>query len=143
MISPNLLQAQVVTALQGNATLVAALPELGAGIREAEWHGTDFQYPCVRVRRPALEVQPNGGRCLDAVANATFMVDVHSKRDTSRIAQEILGLVEAALRGQTLNTADLSATALRPTALAPVSENPENETIWSGSATFRTVVSAR
>ena len=140
MISPDLLQAAVVARLRGDANVIAAVPESADGVREAEWHGTAFQYPNVRVHRPALEARPYGGRCINRVATAGLVVSVHSKRDTSRIAQQLLGIVETALRDTVLETVALRTTNLMPVSLEPVAPNPQNELVWSGRATFRTVV---
>ena len=140
MISPNLLQAQVIARLKVDAPLVAALPEGENGIHERDWHSTDFSYPCVRVDRPRLTPQPNGGSCTDRVADALIDVIVASKRDSSRPTSVIMGLVQEALAGRTFSTLALRTTALRPMQMSPVEPSPEYENVWQGRISLGTVV---
>lgn len=140
MISPNLLQAAIVARLQANAVLVEALPDGVNGIKEAEWQGTAFTYPAVRVDRPRLEPQPNGGHCIDRVSNATIDVAVLSKRESSRPASVIVGMVEDALAGATIVSAALRSTALHPLLVSPVEPSPQYENVWQGRVTLGTVV---
>jgi len=147
MISPDLLQAEVVTILRADTILIAALPENSNGVREMQWKGTAFQYPCVRVERPNLQLQSNSGACEHRVSDAVVRVSVHSKVDSSISAQQVLGLVEKALRGRTITTAALRATQLYVISMAPVS--PETlpgqpsapGEVWTGSINLRTIVS--
>ena len=142
MISPNLLQAAIVARLQANAVLIAALPDGANGVKEAEWHGTGFNYPAVRVDRPRLEPQPNGGHCIDQVSNATIDVAIISKRESSRPASVIMGMVEDALAGGTIVTAALRSTALHPLLVSPVEPSPQYENVWQGRVTIGTMVTA-
>ena|SRR3990167_8869605 len=146
MISPDLLQAELVAILRANAAVIAALPEAANGVREMQWKGTAFQYPCVRVERPGLSLQPNGGACEHRIADAAVRISVHSKRDSSIIAQQILGFVEEALRGRTIATAALLATQLYLVSMAPVEPGAVPGTsqpsdIWTGTVNLRTIVS--
>lgn len=147
MIRPDQLQAAVIARLRADDVLVDALPEGQNGIREAEWHGTAFQYPNVRVERPQLQEQPNGGACLGRVADALVEITVASKRDSSRPASVILGMVEQALSGATITVAAvLRTTGLRPVLMSPVvplaagTQGREME-IWQGRLSIGTVVS--
>ena len=147
MISPDLLQAEIVSILRADATVIAALPEVANGVREMQWKGTAFQYPNVRVQRPALQLQPNGGSCEHRIADALVSISVHSKRDSSIIAQQILGFVESALRGRTITTAALRATQLYVVSMTSVT--PEGlpgqpsapGEVWTGTVSLRTIVS--
>ena len=142
MIEPEVFQAQLVARLRGDADLIAALPEAAAGVREAEWHGTAFQYPCVRVRRP--EMSPHGnGNCSHRISNATFEVLAVSKRDSSITAQQVQGLIHKALEGVLLETADLRTIPIRTMALAPTGPSPQEADVWLGGVGFRTVVIER
>ena len=149
MISPDLLQAALVAILRADAAVIGALPEVANGVREMQWKGTAFDYPNVRVERPALTLQPNGGSCEHRVASATVRVSVHSKQDSSRTAQQILGLVEDALVGRTIETAALRATQLYIVGMAPVAPadvayaSAPSGDIWTGTLSLSTIVSQR
>jgi len=146
MISPDLLQAALVAILRADAAVIGALPEVANGVREMQWKGTAFQYPNVRVARPALTLQPNGGSCEGNVADAEIIVSVHSKRDSSILAQQILGFAEAALRGRTIDTGALRTTNLYVLAMNPVSPTsipgqPSSPgDIWTGTINLSTIV---
>ena len=147
MIAPDLLQAALIAHLRADATLVAALPELANGIRESQWRGAAFQYPCVRVGRPALAPYGNG-TCSDRDARAMWEVQAISKADSSITAQGLQGLVLAALEGRALTTAALKTISIRPVTLSPVQPagNPQTVGIspvgdvWIGPIMFRTIV---
>ena len=148
MISPDLLQAALIGTLRADASLIAALPEAADGIREAQWRGTAFEYPCVRVGRPALLPYGNG-TCAGRDSRAAWEIHAISKADSSLTAQDLQGLILAALEGQQLATASLKTIAIRPVNLSPVAPVGNSQTVgispvgdvWMGTISFRTIVS--
>jgi len=148
MISPDLLQTALIAQLRADAALIAALPEAADGVREAQWRGTAFQYPCVRVGRPSLAPYGNGS-CSDRDSRAAWEIHAISKADSSMTAQDLQGLILAALEGQRLATIDLRTLPIRPLTLSPVSPVGNSQTVgisavgdvWMGTIIFRTIVS--
>ena len=147
MIAPDLLQAALIATLRADAALITALPELANGVREAQWRGTAFQYPCVRVGRPSL-VPYGNGTCSGRDSRASWEIHAISKADSSLTAQDLQGLILAALEGYQLSTADLKTIAIRPVTLSPVAPVGNSQTVgispvgdaWMGSISFRTIV---
>jgi len=92
MMNNNDLQEAIVYRLKHNAALLAALSDTDE-IREAQWQGIEFVYPCVRV---AL------GNQVSALAgcelyNIAFSILVFSEEESSKEANEIAYLVSEAL----------------------------------------------
>jgi len=145
VIEPDLLQAALIAHLRTDAALISTLPELADGVREAQWRGTSFQYPCVRVGRPSLGPYGNG-TCSDRDSRATWEISALSKADSSITAQDLQGLVLGALEGRRLATADLRSLPIRPVLLSPVGPADSRLSIgtggeaWMGRITFRTIV---
>ena len=148
MIAPDLLQAALIAHLRADAALITALAEGANGVRESQWRGTSFQYPCVRVGRPALTPYGNG-TCSGRDARAMWEIQAISKADSSITAQDIQGLILAALEGRQLATADLKTISIRPVTLSPVAPAGNSQTVgispvgdvWVGVISLRTIVS--
>lgn len=136
MISVTELQTALIAKLQADVTLITILPEGVESIREMEWRGTDFEYPCVRVSRV---IAIPAGRCLWSV---NWTVAAYSKRDSSISAQNIQGLIVAALDGRQLNTPLLSTTSIRVQAAQAVSPTP-GEDLWTGQTIFTTLAGSK
>lgn len=105
MISAELIQKAVIAKLKANAALVAALPSAD-NIKEAQWQGTDFTYPAVRVDGNPQEPIGNGVDHLK-LSTVSWAVKVYSEKDSSFEAGNIMGLVlQALFNTQILNATD-------------------------------------
>ena len=49
MIADNLVQADLITKLKSIASVTNVLGDGILGIKELEWQGDEFKYPCVRL----------------------------------------------------------------------------------------------
>ena len=49
MIADNLVQADIITKLKSIVAVTNLLGDGVSGIKELEWQGDDFKYPCVRL----------------------------------------------------------------------------------------------
>lgn len=137
MISPNFVQAAIVAHLQGYGPLVALLPDGAEGIREAEWKGIDFQYPCVRVQRSYLSAFGDGN-CASRTSRVQVTITASSKKDSSIVSQQIQGQIVAALDGQRFETSDAMIPFLRPQQVIPSTPGVGIlADIWEGPVTFR------
>lgn len=108
MISLDLLQAAIVTALKADAPLVAMV---GDEIRESQWQGTDFTYPGVRV--DVYSGAPIGEKCVDTHSVVGFAILCYSENDSSQEADQIAGLVVDALFLSTLTAATFYSGSIR------------------------------
>lgn len=95
MLSLNEIQAAVITRLKANAPLVAALGAGGVEVRESQWQGNEFVYPCVRVR---------AGPLLPGATGCPYRSDIgvvcFSEHASSQEAVNLAALVSTALDDQ-------------------------------------------
>jgi hypothetical protein len=92
MMNNNDLQEAIIDRLKHNVALLAALTDADE-IREAQWQGTEFVYPCVRV---ALGTQvPSIAGC--ELYSISFSISAFSELESSKEANEIAYLVSEAL----------------------------------------------
>jgi hypothetical protein len=101
MISNELIQQAIITKLKANTPLVNWLEDLSAGseIRESQWQGVAFTYPAVRVEAGTQVPDGNLGTCHTSRSELPFTVISFSDADSSRQADILAGLVNAALFG--------------------------------------------
>jgi hypothetical protein len=138
LVSPDEVQAALIAALKANAALVAALKEGASGIREAEWKGTAFEYPNVRLGR--IVMTPYGdGNCTPHSQRVTFNVMANSKLDSSKTAQTIQGLILDALDGLRISaTGFVGMVPIRLVQQMPASPDPNG--LWTALTNLRTIV---
>jgi hypothetical protein len=133
MLSPTTVQAALVALLKADPLLVAALSSADA-IKEAQWRGTKFAYPAVRVDISDMRPQGNGACAKRWLATAGSIL-VYSKGDSSAECENILGLVENAIVGRHLSAAGLTSLEFRVDQVV----YPFRETnLWRGEILFAT-----
>lgn len=93
MISPDSLQREIINLLKGNTPLVTAI---GSEIREDQWQGTKFVYPCVRVD-VGLGVPVGDGNCQDTISRVNWVVQAYDENPSSNICGNLIALVFNAL----------------------------------------------
>ncbi|OGS01184.1 MAG: hypothetical protein A2V88_08875 [Elusimicrobia bacterium RBG_16_66_12] len=86
----------LIALLKANGPLVAALPAAGA-IKEAEWRGTNFDYPAIRLDITGGGPQGNGA-CAEGWTGVAGSVIALSKEDSSGECLTLLGLIQDALQ---------------------------------------------
>ncbi len=130
MVSNDLIQTALITRLKANAALVARIT--AAEVRENQWQGTNFDYPCVRVsvtlQTPLMEWE----QC--SWSRVTFSVFSMSELDSSKEADEIAGLVNAALHKVSFAGTGFKFLKIRSMGLA--SATRMSERIWRAEASF-------
>lgn len=87
------LQKAIIYKLKQNAALLASLSDT-TEIREAQWQGIDFIYPCVRVALGSQQTHIRG--C--TLHNLSFSVSAFSEQISSKQANDIAYLVAEALK---------------------------------------------
>jgi len=96
MVSVENIQGAVIALLQGNAPVMALTAN---DVREDEWQGLDFKYPCVRVAIDMVVPQENGN-CRQVKALASFTIQCYDDSSSSRRCAMLSGLIVTAIFGQ-------------------------------------------
>jgi len=93
MINNNDIQEAIVAKLKANGNLTAALAT-SLEIRESQFQGVDYAYPCVRVK---LGTQvPQIPDC--PIYSMPFTIQAMSEKDSSKEANQIAYLVSEAIK---------------------------------------------
>jgi hypothetical protein len=95
MISPELVQAGIITKLKADTALIAWLTTYSAQneVRENQWQGRQFVYPAVRVDI-LTQTEPGNPPCY---SQALFNVFAFAEGDSSKNCGVLAGLVDSAL----------------------------------------------
>lgn len=95
MISPELIQAGIISKLKTDTSLVDWLTDRSAGdeIRENQWQGVTFAYPAVRVDL-LTQTEPGNPPCHSQIL---FNVFAFTEGDSSKECGVLAGLVDSAL----------------------------------------------
>lgn len=130
MVSNDLIQAALITRLKANAPLVARIT--AAEVRENQWQGTNFDYPCTRVsvtlQVPLMEWE----QC--SFSRVSFSVFSMSELDSSKEADEIAGLANTVLHKTSFAGTGFRFLRIRSISLA--SAVRMSERIWRAEASF-------
>jgi len=133
MLSPYDIQAALIALLKANGPLVAALP-IADAIKEAEWRGTAFGYPAIRVDITGGSPQGNGA-CAEQWIGLAGNIIVLSKADSSAECLTLLGLVQNALQRKRLSAAGMTSLEVKIDSVA----YPFRElNLWRGEVVFAT-----
>lgn len=137
MISDELLQADLITKLKGITSVTSLLPDGVGGIKELQWQGDNFQYPCVR-----LDIEDAGYEFDDQercnLNFVEFSVYIFSEERSSKQCSQIKGLLEKAMTGRGWNGAYARYNLLR--LLDNVPAVRESELVWRSQLRYRTRV---
>ena len=97
MISNELIQAAILAKIQATVSITSLLADGINGIRELNYKGTDFAYPCIRI---ALEGQTDiAGTNTHCPSQADFSFYIFSEKSSSKETNQIAGKVVTAFRG--------------------------------------------
>jgi len=133
MLSPAVIQAALIALLKANAPLVAALPG-AAHIKEADWRGTTFDYPAVRVDIGS-GIPEGTGACAEEWTRLAGSIIVLSKADSSAECLSIMGLIQNAIIRHRLAGAGLTSLDLKVDQAAYPFRQDD---IWRGEVLFYT-----
>lgn len=96
MIPNDEVQAAIISKLKAGSTITSALPS-SAEIKEAQYQGTDFLYPGVRVKVGTQTQNRASPFC--GFGYLSFTVRVFSEQKSSQQADDIMGRVNTYLHG--------------------------------------------
>lgn len=146
MLNATAVQTALITALKANVALTTALGG-DTEIREDEWPGPDWSYPCVRVALNTL-FPTSPGKCHLTSWTVTFSVFVFTQPTVSagtytadtQQCMDLMNLVIATLFGQQITAATFAAeTSVNITGQnAPVEEPPPGG--WRGEVLCEMIV---
>lgn len=134
MLSPVVVQVAIVAKLKADIDLVAWLTARSVSdeIREAQWQGTDFSYPAVRVD---LGVQvPKGDHCYTKNARISFIILSYAEGPSSKACNELAALVNSSLLGKSIVGTGFHSGLIQSDGLQPATFVVEN--IWRATEAF-------
>lgn len=134
LISDELIQADLITKLKSITSVTSLLPDGTGGVKELQWQGDTFQYPCVR-----LDIEDSGyefdeqERC--QLYFVEFSVYIFSQERSSKQCSQIKGLLENYLtsRGWTGTSTKFNRLILIDT----VPSTREDENTWRAQLVYR------
>lgn len=135
MISDELIQADLITKLKTFTNVTSVLGDGVNGIKELQWQGDTFTYPCVR-----LDLETNGyefdeqERC--SLYYVEFSLYIFSQERSSKQASQIKGLLENNLTGLGFTGANAKYNRLRLVESVPAVR--EDSRTWRTSLKYRT-----
>lgn len=96
----------LISKLKATVAVTSLLPGGAVEVREAEWNGTNFHYPCVRVHVDEYKRNTPGSACLlfDVIATIYIMADDASSLKTDQIATAIYDLFDTKSYSDLTNT---------------------------------------
>ncbi len=127
MESPLTVQDALIALLKADAPLVAALGG-PARIKDAEWRGTTFEYPCVRLDFSSASPEGNGN-CAEAWASIAATIEVFSKDSSSRQCLTLLGVVQTAVQRKHLNAPGMTSLEIK---IAQTIPPDRDDNVWRG-----------
>lgn len=131
MISTIELQEQIVTALEADVPLGLIV---GIEIREEEWQGKEFSYPCVRVGM-ATNI-PLGDTCRHNHSTMGFKILCFSEDPSSQQADLLVGLVMDALLGDQFVTINFTTGEIRLGRQGQVPAKRTPQRVWRSEVYF-------
>lgn len=134
MLSPATIQAALMTLLQADVPLVAALGGDPAQIKEASWRGKGFEHPAVRLDMG--DHRPQGtGACAEQWLGLVGSINVFSKDSSSLECLTILGLVANAIQRKRLTGAGMTGLEIKiDQTVYPYRDG----NVWRGEVVFAT-----
>lgn len=100
MIPNDTVQASIISKLKNNSTITAALVGYGSDanqVKEAQWQGSDFLYPAVRVLIGTQTNDRASPYC--SFGFLPFTISVLSQKKSSQEADDLLGTINNQLHG--------------------------------------------
>ena len=138
MLTPEEIQAAIILLMKSQPQLVSAVQE---EIREDNWMGRDFDYPCYRVALGNLSPATNG-ECRLKILDIAFSVYCFAEGTSSKHAAYLAGLVMNNLMGKQIRYSDQSGPRIIPVSRIDIPTNgvvapvPEGERLWRSEVQF-------
>jgi hypothetical protein len=134
MISNDIIQAAILAKTQTTTTLTVALTDGANGIKQLNYKGTDFHYPCVRL---ALEGQTDLSET-SCPSRVEFSFYIFSEKASSKEADQIAGIIVSAFRG--LSFSQNSIKFVKINILENIPAIAQDERLWRAQIRCRTII---
>lgn len=137
MIANNVIQAAIIALLKANIALTDWLTALSAGneIREGNYQGAAFSYPAVRAEAGTQQPGNETGHCYLTTGEMPFTVLSFSESDSSNQADELAGLVNAALMGKRVTGTGFKSLVIKSDGLLHAARTAER--VWRAMGLYR------
>jgi len=137
MISPELIQAAIISHLKADTNLIAWLTARSVAneIREANWQGAAFSYPAVRAEAGSQLPGPPTSVCYLTTGEVTFTVQSFDESDSSKETDVLAGLVNTALVGTRINGTGFNSLAIQSDGLTHATRTAER--VWRAVGLYR------
>lgn len=136
MISNSDIQAAWVSKLKADTTITAEVPV--AEIRGANWKGTDFSYPNIRVKMGLLTPQTDSSNC--QIFHSLVSILVFSAEKSSKEADDIAGIIATQFWGKAYSSEGVKFVKVSLESLSPAEVPEGNEDVWVASVNFNALV---
>jgi hypothetical protein len=136
VISPELIQAGIITHLKADTALVAWLTARSAEdeIRENQWQGRQFVYPAVRVDL-LPQTEPGNPPCY---SQSLFNVFVFTEGDSSKDCGILAGLVDTALLRKKFSGTGYNSGLVISLGTVPPIRTAER--VWQALGQYQTII---
>jgi len=136
LVPIDLVQAAIIAKLKADTALTAWLTARGAAdeIREVYWQGVDFVYPAIRLSM-GTETATGNPPCTGTIP---FTVLGFTEGDSSKLADELSGLIVAALEGKQLSGSGWRAGTIINDSIVHAARTGQR--VWRSMSTYRVMV---
>lgn len=137
MISPELIQAAIISHLKADAALVAWLTARSVAneIRESNWQGGAFSYPAVRAEAGSQLPGPAASVCYLTTGEVPFTLLSFDESDSSKEADTLAGMVNAALIGKRITGTGFNSLVIQSDGLTHATRTAER--VWRAIGLYR------
>jgi len=138
VIDNDLIQAAILAKAQTITALTSSLPSGTASIKEYNWRGVIFQYPCVRLDiESQVDLSETNVSC---PAQIDFSFYIYSESQSSREANQIAGKVVTGFRGLSFSQNSIKFVKVR--ILENIPALVEDERTWRAQVRCQSIVHA-
>lgn len=136
MVSNELIQAAILAKAQSVAAITTLLADGASGIKELNYKGTDFHYPCIRI---AVEGQTDiSGTNISCPSQVDFSFYVFSEKPSSKEANQIAGSIVSFFRGLSFSQGGVKFVKINITENIPAIA--QDELTWRAQIRCRNIV---
>ena len=136
MLDNDLIQGAIVDKAQGFSAITSQLPSGTYSIKEFNWKGVDFQYPCIRVALESqIDLSETNVACPSQIDWSFY---IFSEKSSSKEANSISGDVVSAFRGLSFRQNSIKFVKVR--VLESIPAVAEDERTWRAQVRCQSII---